>query len=148
MDLWGEYMVHEVRRHAVIAVAMLVCSVAAVTQAEAAITLADLNVQAQQTIGALNASTLATDEFTALTGQVHGAFNRWQSTWALSLAYYSAGDLYRGDMYAAAATVDQGEYDRLMALVPAKQIDVENKRQAYLREYARFNAMLDAYDRQ
>lgn len=119
---------------------MLLCATA-----HATITLADLNVQAEKTIGALNASTLATDEFTSLTGQIHGAFNRWQSTWALSLAYYAGGDLTRGDMYAAAATLEQNEYDRLMALVPAKQIDVENKRQAYLREYARFNAMLDAY---
>lgn len=116
--------------------------------AEAAVTLADLNLQTQRTIAAQQAYTLAVDEFSNLTSQVHGAFNRWQTLRALAISYYAAGDYFRGDLYAVAAQVEQWEYDRLTALVPTKQAEVDDKKQAYLREYARLNAMLDAYDRQ
>lgn len=125
-------------------IAMVCC----VSTAEAAVTIADLNLQTQKTIAAQQAYTLAVDEFSGLTAQVHAAFNRWQSLRALAISYYSCGDYFRGDLYAVAAQVEQIEYDRLTALVPSKQAEVDSKKQAYLSEYARLNAMLDAYDRQ
>lgn len=116
-----------------------------VASAEAAITLEQLQQQAAVTSAAHLQYSIAWDEQNQLVSQAEAAWNRWQSLTELAVLYYGGGDYVRGDYYQLAAVKEQIEYDRLMALIPPKMNDVENKWQAYRREFERLQAMLAAY---
>lgn len=121
---------------------VMVCCVAS---AEAAITLEQLQQQAAVTSASHLQYSIAWDEQNALVSQAEAAWNRWQSLTALAIMYYSGGDYVRGDYYQLAAVREQTEYDRLMALIPPKMADVENKWQSYRREFEKLQAVLAAY---
>ena len=98
-----------------------------VAQAEAAITLEQLRAQADKTAAAHLQYSIANDALTGLGNLQRAAYNRWQALTSLAVAYYAAGDYDRGDQYQLAAIVEQAEYDRLTALIPTKEQEVENK---------------------
>lgn len=126
----------------------LVIACCCLSQTEAAITLAQIARQHEVTSGSLLRYNIANDELHVLESQQQAAWNRWQALSGLAVLFYSAGDYQRGDMMQSAAVVEQAEYNRVTALLPAKRADVENAWQSYLREYERLNAMLMAYRNQ
>lgn len=120
----------------------VVCCVA---QADAAITLEQLQHQATVVQAALLQYHVAHDELTQIEAQRQAAHNRWQALSSLAALYYGAGYYDRGDYYQSAAVVEQAEYDRLGSVIMTKKAGVENLWQTYLREYARLQAMLAEY---
>ena len=113
--------------------------------ANAAITIAQLQAQATATEGALLQYSLSKDEQAALVPQADAAWARWQQLTALAVLYYGAGDFNRGDYYQLASVAEQATYDRLIAAIQTKMVDVEAKWQTYRREFERLQAMLAAY---
>ena len=122
--------------------------VCCLTQAEAAITLQQLESQHLKTQAALLQYNIASDALINLESQQQAALNRWQALRQLSLLYFEAGDLQRGTLFATAASAEQAEYERITAILPMKRADVEVKWQTYLKEKARFDALKKAYDEQ
>lgn len=113
--------------------------------ASAAITIGHLQQQATVTEGALLQYSIAKDEQAALVPQADAAWARWQQLTALAVLYYGAGDFNRGDYYQLASVAEQATYDRLIAAIQTKMVDVEAKWQTYRREFERLQAMLAAY---
>lgn len=125
---------------AVFVILMVLCATAS-----AAITIEQLQAQATVTEGALLQYSVAKDEQAAMVPQADAAWVRWQQLTELAILYYGAGDFNRGDYYQLAAVAEQSTYDRLIAAIQTKMVDVEAKWQAYRREFERLQAMLATY---
>lgn len=119
-----------------------------VSQAQAPITLAHLTAQAETTSAAHLQYMIARDTRDRLEGEAAAAYSRWQELTQLAIWYYGAGDYLRGDYYQVSAIGEQTTYDRLVAELRAALDDVETKWQAYCREFAQLQAMLEAYRNQ
>lgn len=125
-------------------VAMACC----VMQAEAAITVEQLQQQQAVTQGALLQYNLAKDEQRSLIERAESQWTLWQLYSQLAVLYYAGGDYDRGGYYQVVAVTAQTEYDRLMGLLRPMEAAVEARWRTYLRELARLQAMLGAYHNQ
>ena len=118
--------------------------VCCVVQAEAQVTLEQLETQSQVVAGALLQYNIANDELQAMYEQQNRAYQAWKFYEAMAVLFYGGGAYDRGAYYHSVAIVEEAEYHRLTALITTKKADVEAKWQTYLREFAKLQAMLAA----